>query len=396
MNTRILSATESKNLAILNDFGFSSALLFLTNTGLEKSILDATTPMRTFFQTNYIHDYSQQNLGTENKVIKEAQIWSDESKQNTKISFYRPNTKNGDPRFWITKLSQIASGGDVVAVFAVNNNLQFLNLSKFDFTRAMSRNFEFNALATQIRNGFRKNSDELLEKLLAIAANGPIGGDSFGDTAIGMCIEKALGIKPNSSRRPDYKGIEIKSGRSCILGRENRATLFACVPDWSLSEMKSSAEILNAFGYQRENSFKLYCTVSAVRANSQGLSLRIVDTEQLLCEVSNKKPNNNIAVWRLSALEDRLSQKHNETFWIKADSVKQNGKEKFQLREVIHTSKPNVSQFGRLLVDGSITMDHLIKRKPTGAAAEKGPLFKIDKKKLPELFFGKEKKYTLY
>ena len=49
----------------------------------------------------------------------------------------------------------------------------------------------------------------------------------------------------------------------------------------------------------------------------------------------------------------------------------------------------------QLLDEGIITMDHLIKRKnKTGAAAEKGPLFKINPKNLM-LLFPESKIYNL-
>ena len=40
-------------------------------------------------------------------------------------------------------------------------------------------------------------------------------------------------------------------------------------------------------------------------------------------------------------------------------------------------------------------MDHLIKRKPSGGAAEKGPLFKIVRAKIQELFLGDPQEYSL-
>jgi hypothetical protein len=39
-----------------------------------------------------------------------------------------------------------------------------------------------------------------------------------------------------------------------------------------------------------------------------------------------------------------------------------------------------------MIEDGSITMDHVMKRNESGAAEEKGPLFKIWEKDLPRLF----------
>jgi hypothetical protein len=50
--------------------------------------------------------------------------------------------------------------------------------------------------------------------------------------------------------------------------------------------------------------------------------------------------------------------KHNETFWIAADSKIIDGKEFFQYKKVEHTKKPIVSQFDILLEQGIIRLDH--------------------------------------
>ena len=81
-----------------------------------------------------------------------------------------------------------------------------------------------------------------------------------------------------------------------------------------------------------------------------------------------------------------MLEKHNETFWIAADSKIIDGKEYFQYKKVEHTKKPIVSQFDILLEQGIITLDHLIKRTKTGGAAEKGPIFKIKPNSLDLLF----------
>lgn len=64
-------------------------------------------------------------------------------------------------------------------------------------------------------------------------------------------------------------------------------------------------------------------------------------------------------------------------------------------KSIMHTQRPNVPQFERLLSAGDITMDHLIKRKANNRVVEKGPLFKIKSSKISELFFGKPTTYHL-
>ncbi len=86
--------------------------------------------------------------------------------------------------------------------------------------------------------------------------------------------------------------------------------------------------------------------------------------------------------------------KHNETFWIAADSKIVDGKEFFQYKKVEHTKKPIVSQFDILLEQGIITLDHLIKRKSSGSVIEKGLIFKKKPNSL-DLLFPPSQSYNL-
>ncbi|HUY69217.1 MAG TPA: MvaI/BcnI family restriction endonuclease, partial [Alphaproteobacteria bacterium] len=231
-------------------------------------------------------------------------------------------------------------------------------------------------------------SRELLARLQEISRYGLVPSviNAKKDTAIGRTLETMLGIKINSRKEPDYKGIELKSFRSKQAGKENRKTLFAQVAKWELSKLKSSAEILRHFGYARGNDFKLYCTVSTQVRNSQGLQFLMDHQADRLVENSSKKEIGDFAVWLMQDLRKRLVEKHSETFWVSAKSHIKGGNEFFEFKKALHTKKPIVSQFDILLEQGSITMDHLIKRTPNGRVSEKGPLFKIQSSALEMLF----------
>lgn len=93
-------------------------------------------------------------------------------------------------------------------------------------------------------------------------------------------------------------------------------------------------------------------------------------------------------------LRTTLKEKHNETFWVAAKSHIVDGKEHFEFKKVMHTSKPIASQFDILVDQGIITMDHLISRNGRGKVAEKGPLFKIESDAL-QMLFPPSKTYML-
>lgn len=397
MNTRPLGVYESKNLAALNASGCSSALIFVTATGLNKSILDATEPVRRLLKTAGVHDYQAQSQGPENKVIKQAVILADSSTSQAKVSLYRPVTKNGDPRFWVSDFKRFTSADEVCAIFVQNGIIYVWNLTRSTAADALACGIE-TPVSRFLRDAgasANANAKELLQLLTAIAAKGPLKAVCAGDTAVGRSIETALEIQINSSRNPDFKGIELKSGRSTIVSRETRATLFACVPDWSLSTLKSSRAILERFGYERGDDFQLYCSVTTQRTNSQGLRLRVEDAAAWLHEFYAREPVEEVCIWKLDELHSRLSEKHRETFWVKAKSIQRDGSEWFELDSVTHTTRPSAEQFDRLLADGTVTLDHLIKRTPRGGAHERGPLFKVDRRRLPELFLGEPRRYSL-
>ncbi|MNL35952.1 hypothetical protein D3C87_1580150 [compost metagenome] len=187
----------------------------------------------------------------------------------------------------------------------------------------------------------------------------------------------------------------MKSYRRAIrASRENRKTLFAQVPNWTLSKFKSSREILENFGYERGDDFKLYCTVSTKAKNSQGLYFEIADKYGLLNERSTNNDIGAFASWALRDLRASLAEKHNETFWVGARVYERDGHDHFEFRDVIHTRRPILSQFDLLLEQGEITMDHLIKKTATGRVSEKGPLFKINAASLG-LLFPPSKSYAL-
>lgn len=381
-----------ENTIELTSRGIDFALFTSTKTGLDKSILDATQPVRTLFEISSFHDYSTQEQGVNTKVTKKAFFLTPEETVETTVSLYRPNTKKGDPRMWFSKLAAFAQPDDKVAVIVYKGCLYLINLTAVDLSRLTSSNKpNLKDFLDNFTSETETVANELLQKLKTIAKNGPLRAIKKGSTAIGMTIENALGIAANSSKDPDYKGIELKSGRGF---NRTRTNLFAQVADWKISPLKSSREILDNFGYSRDDDFKLYCTVSALKANTQGLKFEIREDGELLVETH--KDFGDVAVWPDKLMRRRLLEKHAETFWVSAESIEIDGVEHFQLKSVLHTRSPLQGQLMPLIESGIITMDHLIKRKSGDKprVSEKGPLFKINKKDLP-LLFPSPNKYLL-
>lgn len=390
---RKLTESEQNKIKLLTKNQVSLTLIEPTETGLKKSIMDATGSVRSFLKSENIHDYELQSQGPNYKILIPTIIHTGFEVIKSQASLYRPVTKSGDPRVWFYKMTKIAEANDIIAITYFDDSFQVFNLTKLDIVTLVNSSIQnpLQDLIKEINNTENEVAFELLGMLRKIASAGPIPSMVDADTSVGRTLETALGININSSKKPDYKGIELKSFRK---SRTNRKNLFAQVPDWSLSKFKSSAEILNNFGYKREEDFKLYCTVSAITRNSQGLNLKIDNDIKQLIENSDKPEVGDFAVWTLDKLHYRLKEKHKETFWVEAESTRINDREHFQYKLVEHTKKPITSQFDLLIDQGIITLDHLIKRNSKGKVVEKGPLFKIKPKGI-ELLFPPSESYSL-
>lgn len=391
MPLRQLTDIERRRLERLTGESVEVTLIQPTHTGLQKSILDATAPIRNYLRNKNLHNYDQQRQGTDHRIYLDGELMDSDLVRPSRVSLYRPETKNGDPRIWFRGLPDYAEPDDMLAITSHEGRLIVINLTRIDLDHILDvqKSGALWEIICQIKGDAISIAQELLARLRAIARSGlvPSVMDARADTAIGRTLENALGIAMNPNRAPDYRGIELKSyRRAAKSGRENRKTLFAQVPKWEISKFKSSTEILNAFGYERDGQFKLYCEVSTLRPNSQGLYFRINSYAGQLDECSTKADIGAFASWVMEDLHAALLAKHNETFWVGARAKIIDGREHFDFMDVLHTKKPIASQFDILLEQGDITMDHLIKRNMRGRGNEKGPLFKISTTALGLLF----------
>lgn len=389
---RTLEEHEESAVKALTNYSIPLTLIEPTSTGLGKSIMDATMSVRTYLKEEGIHDYSTQQAGPEHKIVNDNTFLITEGNMiESRTSMYRPRAKQngGDPRIWFKGLPGYVNPNDIIAITYLDNSFYIINITQLPVEQLLESSI-ITPLKELAEEFLRKNNsvaDELLGLIQEIANAGPLKAIKSGDTAIGHALESALGIEENSSKQPDYKGIELKSYRAKKrASQESRKNLFAQVPNWDISKFKSSREILDNFGYQREEDFKLYCTVSTQVVNSQGLMLRLDSNTEQLAENSSDREIGDFVVWLMSDLKNRLLEKHNETFWIGADTSEIGGIEHFQYKKILHTRKPLPSAFELLVEQGQITVDHLIKRNSRGRVSEKGPLFKINGSALGMLF----------
>ena len=382
---RKLTDAEQEKIKLLTKNQVYLTLIEPTETGLKKSIMDATGSVRSYLKSENIHDYEIQQQGTESKVMIPTVIHTGFKTIKSQASLYRPSTKKGDPRIWFYSLTKVAEPNDIIAITYFDSQFQVFNLTTLDINALINSAIinPFQELVSAISFEESEISIELLNKLKIISKKGFVKSKVNSDTGIGRTIESLLGIKMNSSKAPDYKGIELKSFRDA---RNNRKGLFGKTPNWNLSKFKSRVEILDSFGYWEEGIFRLYNTMRGTGRNAQGLILRIEDKKDWLVENSDRPEIGDFLVWELEILRKALLKKHKETFWIKAESKIENNNEYFHFKEVEHTKNPMVDKFEILIETGAITMDYPIKRMPNGKVEDKGCNFKLKANCLDLLF----------
>jgi hypothetical protein len=383
-------------LPLLSDKGLDVALLVPTETGMSKSIMDATLPVRQYLLRNNLHNYDNQEQGESGKRLIPTFFVNATKAIETVTSAYRPVTKKGDPRIWFGRLKQFCVPNNLLAILTYDGALYVINLSDAETIHSLKNGYgEALKVINRILSVQDTVANELLEKLKEIHRMGFVKSIIQADTGIGMTLEQLLGIPPNASKAPDYKGIELKASRGDVdIRARNRVNLFSQIPNWKKSHIHTAQELLNLYGYEVEGRQQLYCTLTT-RPNPQGLYFEVNENADELwnryCDPQSQAKQN-VVLWEMDVLRDRINTKHRETFWVKAATSSIDGFEHFRFDSVVHTRKPNVNLLGALVEQNIITMDYTLSQKGN-RVRDHGYLFKIRPENVNLLFPNPEKYY---
>lgn len=390
-------------LPLFANTGVPVAFLVPTPTGYEKSIMDATIPVRQLLLSAKLHNYSIQGQGPENKAIINAYFVRSSSLDKTSASLYRPVTKQGDPRIWFSNLKRYCSPYNLLALIIINREIYVFNLSDVSVAESLQQQgFAYSILQEA---AYQNNAiaDELLKKIQAIHDKGFIPSITPGDPGVGDTLENALGISRNNAQTPDYKGIELKASRLTRSGKKRgntRVNLFAKVPEFGMTYR----EIVEAYGKwtyipsKNEDRLAIDNTTFASHPNSHGLILNVNEDRDLLsiCYMDENSNKKYLSSWQIAHLRDQLLTKHRETFWVKAESIEKDGIEWFRYDQIVHTKNPNDSLFAPLVATDIIMVDlaGYFSKQNNMKWRDHGMLFKIWPKDLP-LLFGEPVEYNL-
>ena len=386
-------------LPLLADLNLDFSFLYLTKTSYEKSTIDATIPFRNFLKRNNLHDFDSQKDGPENKIFLPTLILLNDKIFETKSSLYRPNhrknskkkDKRGDPRIWFYGFTKHYKTSPYVAVTTNGKQLIVINLSDELVRESLSSNGNIYKYLKYLNKEKNKNAKELYEKIKLIYEKGFIPTVVSGDTGVGMTLEHELGIKPNSSSKPDYKGIELKASRK---KKQIQNTIINRAPNWENSTCKNTKEIIEKYGYYKEEKHReqLNTTIYFKRANPRGLYSEIVEKESKL--LIKHSEDGKVIEWNLEELKKGILEKHRETFWVEAESKFIDGIEHFRYFKIVHTKEPNISVLDSLISNNIITIDMNMHIKPNGTAHWRSFALRISKSNRNK-FFPKQREFDL-
>ena len=368
----------------------------ITSTMINKSIIDASYPFREILKNNKIVNYN--NIAPGKKEYQECIIIDQRDIHKTNTSFYRPKSKQGDPRFWPSGLNKYIKEFNLVLFTIFNKRPLLVIIDLENRSKILSFCEQFLKITKN------KTLIKLERELNTVKNKGwikSIGGNRRNDKDVGLTLENELDISPNSNTLPDYLNkIEIKSKRKQV---KTMDSLFAKVPDWSLSTRnynpnsphRKSSYYLTEFGIPSDKhiGFKtLYVTVSAI-PNPQGMFLHIDNKSKELHQYFSKNQKRvDYCIWNFSVLEECLYKKHNQTVWVTADERENNGLYEFKYESFELSEKPSFNQFISLIPLNLITIDWTHRVLPNGKESnDHGFLFRI-KPINRELLFGSIKK----
>jgi hypothetical protein len=110
--------------------GLEAGYLAPTSSGLGKSIMDAHAQFVGYMRRAELHDYASQAKGAKGVVMVKTWLVKIDGLVETESALYRSETASGDPRILIDDLAKHAVSGNLLALFAHENEIYVVNTSE--------------------------------------------------------------------------------------------------------------------------------------------------------------------------------------------------------------------------------------------------------------------------
>ena len=373
--------------------------LRLTKTMLEKSTIDANKQVRVLLKKNNFIDFNDIGQGESYKKRRPTLLFTSDDVYETRTSFYRPETKEGDPRLWVYKLKSYFKEGTII--------LFFIHSNKFYVVPIMPNRVRHKRLIEVLEKSLNVKDEIYLENILKPIYQKWVPTEFTGQLNpkdIGTLIEKKyFNVQTNSSILADINGeIEVKSK-----GAKTKASLWSQVPNWELSKIKSAADLIREYGYESRvdkngkvkhpGFIDLYVTVSK-NPNKQGLYFDIYKDGGFDSNILGQYniEDGRICVWEKDILRDRFFKKLKSCVHIKYKTKFEDNRNHFKIYDSVNFMvKPIFSKLILGIEQGFVVYDWRAKVKPKGIVPSRykdhGNGFRVSDNKFTELFssYGK-------
>lgn len=220
----------------------------------------------------------------------------------------------------------------------------------------------------------------LVREMQLLWSRGFLPVTESGTGRFGLALERHLGIPPNSSKKPDFMGIELKTKHDKSL-----QTLFSKVPTKYIG-CANKRELIEKFGYYDEIKERqaLYTSISS-KGDALGFSLKCNNDY-----ISVYKNGQEILRYDCDILEDALLSKHAQTAYISVSKRRDSdGTQLCRFDQMIYCRQPSMRRLLKLLKRGQIHLDPLLSIK-NGKIKDNGFLWKVQPDSIPELYLSVE------
>ncbi len=219
------------------------------------------------------------------------------------------------------------------------------------------------------------NLQEFKQKFGALKNQGFVKSMRGGPTGVGYTFETLLGLKENNLAVPDIDNIEIKTHRD---NSQSPITLFTFNKKvWQVDPLYA----VQKYGsYDINERLGMYYTMS-LTPNSAGLFLTVAQDEISIQHISGEI----IAIWKLSDLAERFTEKIPALLLISAHVEERGGSEYFHFYrgQMMNGTSPDL--LAELFKTTNLLVDLRLHEKET-AARNHGTGFRVYEDKLPLLF----------
>ena len=193
----------------------------------------------------------------------------------------------------------------------------------------------------------REPHEILVRKLIELRSRGYLKVVGRGTGRFGLTLEHHLGIAPNSSKRPDFMGIELKTKHDNSL-----QTLFSRVPS-RYTQCRDKRSLVEKHGYydKRRNRKALYTSFNS-EGDSLGFSLDVRGDA-----IHVVKNDVSLMEYDAEMIEEALLSKHSRTAYIALSTRRRQGAAECRVEAATYCRWASIIRFLRLADEGSIYHD---------------------------------------